>query len=357
MTKIKSKIEEHIKMICYEICKSAKGVDSIILYGGYGRNEGSLILRENNTLYPYNDYDVLIISDSEICAKQIKNIKRNLLSRIEIRWIDLSQMTIKYLRKMRPSIFNYDLKYGSKVIYGNKYILENIPEINPTKIPFEEANILFKTRLWTFLGSLDEKGFSCEVGGENSRFFRNQMAKAILSIVDICLLQKGSYHFSYKERVKRFKKIFPKKEELCSLCDWALSEKLNPSAPNMSAEEIRILYKKVHSYFIEEMFAVLSKRFKTKIVHMNKIIFLWKYYPVNILKRFLFIFFKKTIKFEKQIMLDIAQLYLVLAFTKSGINQQLLKKAIHVAKRINPQLCTNMNWDQARIQVSKMRTN
>ena len=61
-------------------------------------------------------------------------------------------------------------------------------------------------------------------------------------------------------------------------------------------------------------------------------------------------------KLEKQIMLDISQLYLVSAFTKSGINQQLLEKGIHMAKRINPQLCTNMNWDQARIQISKMRT-
>ena len=38
--------------------------------------------------------------------------------------------TISKLKRLYPTIFNYDLKYGSKVIYGDKNILDLIPEMD-----------------------------------------------------------------------------------------------------------------------------------------------------------------------------------------------------------------------------------
>ena len=42
---------------------------SIILYGGYGRDEGGWF-EENNNWQPYNDYDILIVLKKKIPEKK-----------------------------------------------------------------------------------------------------------------------------------------------------------------------------------------------------------------------------------------------------------------------------------------------
>ncbi len=119
---------------------------SIILYGGYGRGEGSWVWYNNENCVPYNDYDILMILEKKIPEEIIKSIRKKLAQDIGIRWVDIGQKTPKELKKLRPSIYNYDLKYASKVIYGEEYILDQIPHIDVSKLPLEEGNILFKVR-------------------------------------------------------------------------------------------------------------------------------------------------------------------------------------------------------------------
>ena len=287
---------------------------------------------------------------------QILGVLQNkLLKIIDIRWIDLGQKTIKELKKLKPSIFNYDLKYASKVISGQKNILENIPEFDASMLPLEEANILFRTRMWTLLGSLDGNGFKSNLTGDNSRFFRNQMAKAILSIVDICLLQKGAYHYSYKERVKRFQELYEYKKELSGLSKWALSEKLAPKAPIMDKNEVLKLYSQVHKLYLNEMFVALGKRFYTKITTPEKLVVLWKYYPINILRRIAYLLIKRSMQYEKSIILDMAQLYLLTACGKYHINNEYLRKANYLMKSLDYSIDLDLTWDKSRIQAAKMR--
>ena len=326
---------------------------TIILYGSYGRDEGGRYIDHQGSIKPYNDYDILIILNQLISNDEILMIKNKLESQVRVRWVDVSQKTIKQLGKLKLSIFNYDLKYASKVIYGKKKILDSIPKIDASKLPLEEANILFKTRMWTFMGSLDGTALETGITGEDSRFFRNQMAKAVLSIVDVCLLQKGAYHSSYKERVRLYKKLYSDNKELCLLSDWALSEKLEPKAPHMDKHDVKKLYVKVHKNYIEEMLIVLSKRYHVKIDKPEKLILLWKYYPINFIKRIGYLFIKRTKTFEKQIMLEIVQLYLLFAFNKNCKKYQ--KIANNLLQKLDSSTRTNLSWHQARLQASRMR--
>jgi len=328
---------------------------SIILYGGYGRGEGSWVWYNNEICAPYNDYDILMILEKKIPEKIIKSIRKKLAQDIGIRWVDIGQKTPKELKKLRPSIYNYDLKYASKVIYGEEYILDQIPHIDVSKLPLEEGNILFKVRIWTFIGSLDVNGFDVSLSGDDSRFFRNQMAKAILAVVDILLLQKGAYDSSYGIRVKRLKNLYSHKKELCLLSEWAFHEKLEPKAPNMNADEVKKLYLKVSQFYIDEMFKMLSKRYKTKINKPQKLIFLWKYYPITFIKRIGFLIIKRSLKLEKQILLDIAQLYLLLTFNNHSNSEQYLKKAYKALNKLDPTVGRNLSWNEARILAAQMR--
>jgi hypothetical protein len=327
---------------------------SIILYGGYGRDEGGWF-EENNNWQPYNDYDILIVLKKKIPEKIIKLQRGKLARNLDIRWIDLSQKTIVELKNLKPTIFNYDLKYGSKVIYGEKNILDKIPPIDASKLPLEEGNILFKTRMWTFLGSLDKNGFENTISDENSRFFRNQMSKAILAIVDILLLQKGAYDSSYRIRVKRFRELYTHKKELCLLSDWALDEKLKPKAPTMNQDEVKNLYFKVHQFFINQVSGVLSSRFKTKINKPDKLSLLWKYYPINFIRRIGFLCIRRSFNLEKSIILDVAQLYLLYAIKTYSIDEKYLKKANKLLYKLDSSIQMDLAWDQARLLAAKMR--
>ena len=347
--------EEHINIISEEVNKAISSVKSIILYGGYGRNEGSWYQNSDGVYKPYNDYDILLVNGNKVEPHVLSTLKKKILKKINIKWIDLSQKSTTELKSLKPSIFNYDLKYASKVISGQKNILENIPEFDASMLPLEEANILFRTRMWTLLGSLDGNGFKSNLTGDDSRFFRNQMAKAILSIVDICLLQKGAYHYSYKERVKRFQELYEYKKELSGLSKWALSEKLAPKAPIMDKNEVLKLYSQVHKLYLNEMFVALGKRFNTKITTPEKLVVLWKYYPINISRRIAYLLIKRSMQYEKSIILDMIQLYLLMAYNKEGFKNNYLLKANYLLKMLNNTINLDIAWDEARLIVAQMR--
>ncbi len=171
---------------------------------------------------------------------------------------------------MRPSIFNYDLKYASKVIWGDANILQMIPDISASSLPIEEVETLFFTRLWAFLGCLDESGLSVDRTGDNARFFRNQMAKAVLAVIDTLLSRKKAYHSGYRERVARFAKHYPEKgRSAFSLSEWALEEKLKPKGVAMSQSAITALYGDVHKHFFSEMYCAWQFISDTKSVDLR----------------------------------------------------------------------------------------
>jgi predicted nucleotidyltransferase len=348
-------LDSHIRHIITNITQQNFEITAIILYGSYGRNEGSWYKNKDGDYQPYNDYDILLILDKKQSTIKLNLLKKKLLEKIDIRWIDLGQKTIKELKKLRPSIFNYDLKYASKVISGQKNILENIPGIDASQLPLEEANILFRTRMWTFFGSLDENGFNSGLTGDASRFFRNQMAKAVLAVVDVCLLQKGKYHFSYKVRVKRFKKLYEYKKELNILCDWALTEKMEPKAPEMDKGDVVNLYSKIHKIFIHEMYTAIGKRFLSKINKPEKLIYLWKYYPTNAIRRIIYFLINQSTKYEETIILNMVQLHILMAYDKNKIKGKYLIKAIYLMKSIDSSVDLNSSWDKARMHVANLR--
>ena len=328
---------------------------SAILYGGYGRNEGSWIIENNGDCRPYNDYDILLVVREKIPAEQIERLRKDLAKQIGIRWVDIGQKTPAELKKLKPSIYNYDLKYASKVIQGDSNILNLIPEIDAAKLPLKEGETLFFTRLWTLLGSLDEKGFSVERVGEESRFFRNQMAKAILAVVDVLLLQKGAYHPSYKERVKRVNKLYPEKKNLCDLAEWALEEKLFPKAPDMTVDEIKKLYQKVHRHFFNEMYGLLTKYYRRNIDNPKGIERHLKWGAINIIKRIGWIVLRKNMNWERRIAVNLAQSYIAAAFNNNTNYNEFFQKGISYIRYLDRSFSVNSSWNKARVRVAELR--
>lgn len=327
---------------------------AIVSYGSYGRLEGAFY-RKGKKVCTYNDYDLLIIVKNKVNEPIIVELEKSLHYKLEVKWLDLGQSTVEELKKLGLSIYSYDLKYGSKVIYGDKGVLEKIPTLSSKKIPLKEIETLYFTRLWTLLGSLGVNGYTNGVSGEDSRFFRYQMAKAILAVIDILLIQKGVYHFKYSERLKRVKIHYSHKEELIKMGNWALREKISPQDNKMNALEIENLYSQVVKLFISEMFLGLSKYYKIQINSTHDIeLFFYR----NIFTKIrLFIGEKFTSYYYKFVQTRLIQSYIAEAYISDDKNKDIIIRIVqNRIKKIYPDLgVENKNWNQLRYIISEIR--
>lgn len=243
-----------------------KNIISIYLYGGYGRGEGSWRLEKVNgqlKARPYNDYDIALIVKKKFNLKELRQLENELKKHLDVKWIDLSQYKIINLKTFRATIKNYDFKYASKWIYGDKKVLDNIPKIDRKSIKLKDVETLYITRLWTLIGSFPLAGLT-KMSKEEEMFFRNQMAKCILAIIDNILVLNKEYDASYRIRVEKIKN-FSDDVDLIELSRWALEEKLFPKSEGMTEKEIVELYKKVHGLFFKYFYSTLSLYYRKHI--------------------------------------------------------------------------------------------
>lgn len=245
---------------------NSDNIISIYLYGGYGRDEGSWVLEQENgktTAKPYNDYDIALIVKSRFSHAELRKLENEIKKKVEVKWIDLCQYTTLNLKLYRTTIKNYDFKYASKWIYGDKTVLNHIPDMDRKLITLKDVETLYITRIWTLVGAFSIDGLK-EMAIDDEMFFRNQMAKCILAIVDNILILNKDYDASYIKRVERLSE-HTTDSKLLELATWALEEKLFPKAIGMNSSDIENLYKEVNSLFFKYFYSTLSKYYKKEI--------------------------------------------------------------------------------------------
>ncbi len=184
------------------------GLVSIILGGGFGRGEGSVIVEKNGEIKPLNDYDIFLIVDNNIVKYYInymfvnKILIKELISKIDIPHIDILLVRYSEIRNLPPRILYYELKYGSRVIYG-KDVLKEMPEYKPTDIPPWEGLVLLFNRIASLI-------YGCPLASNDAKFIIEQCVKGILGSCEALLVLCKEYHHSYEIRNKIFKKVYSK---------------------------------------------------------------------------------------------------------------------------------------------------
>lgn len=349
--------QEHMAHVV-RACRAAfPSLEAVILYGGYGRGEGSWVQRDGRW-EPYNDYDITVVVRKKIAETEIDHLRKKLAIELDIRWVDLSQKYATQLSKLKPSIYNYDLKYASATIYGDRSLVDRIPNFDPSEIPTREILTLFVTRLWTFLGSLRRDGFKRSYEGGDAMFFRNQMAKAVLAVVDAMLVPKGLYHHSYKERVARACALEDVSDKTKSLLKWALLEKLTPKSPSMQGCDVERLYNDVHSLYSEVMINALNKHFRKDSISLDRLPHIYTRSRDTILMRIAYPILKRTLRFERVLQVNLAQIYIYASYRPAEpICLRHLSKGVALLRRIDPGLPKNMTWDEARFNAANLRNN
>lgn len=213
--RINDEIGNQLSIIVNEILKyrDKLGIVSIVLLGGFGRGEGSVIFR-NGAVRPLNDYDVNIVIKKHFLffddlpslnvSKIIKIICDNIKDKIEVSHVDIGVIPYSKLSTLPNTIANYETKYGGKILWGED-VLKKMPHYNPKEIILSCGITLLFNR------------FNCLINGfppANSNRNEHSIIQSVKSLHACCeslLLLSGDYHYSYEERNKRFKTIFPQK--------------------------------------------------------------------------------------------------------------------------------------------------
>jgi len=172
--KVDKYIEDHyLNKIKSSFIKDCNPI-AIILFGGFGKGEGSIQLI-NNKPVPYNDFDFYVVTEKKLADEELNKISMNAshainMGGLEIAYspeqgydskkffhVDVRCIPFNKLNKLMKTQRYYELKYGSKVIYGDKSVLDKIPEINPSDIPVSEGLRNLFNKLHTMLLGVREE--------------------------------------------------------------------------------------------------------------------------------------------------------------------------------------------------------
>ncbi len=276
------KISSDLKDITEYILHKEPDIYAIFLVGSFGRNEGS-VLDLDGRLIIINDYDFILISEKKRSQNTINLLRRELESHTKIRQIDISFYTKKELKKLKFTMYSYDLKYASKLLWGNKECLNLVPKMNAQDMPLIEA----VRPLLLFPVSLLQAYPKEKMSAADLFWSYQQITKSIFGWASALLILRNKYNPSYKKRYIIFREIYKDFPELCLLLEQAISFKLDPVFDPIDIENYYDFWKKCSSVHIDVLIKVLQIYLPTKSHKIENILARYKKTPINIIKALL----------------------------------------------------------------------
>jgi len=219
-------------------------VRAIVLAGGYGRGEGGAY-SQNGDFCLVNDLDIIIFVRGSVHEAKIRfeddltRLSNQLL--IHGRGLQDIHIDLKQLWHLRFLVQNtvsyYEMSEGHQVIYGDLQLKKIVRHLNPARLPLYEGTNYFRNRgsgllipmIYVLSNSLDNP--------KKKENFQIEIQKACQAMGDASLLMIGQYHFSYHERLQRFRRlrsgnsVIPGSllEKITPLYEWGVANKLTPS--------------------------------------------------------------------------------------------------------------------------------
>lgn len=319
--KINSDIDEIVKYATAKL----NSIEAIFLVGGFGRDEGSLLIHEGNT-HVINDYDLVIIASESYKQNTINTLRKELENKLSIRQVDITIYNKQQLRNMGFTMYSYDLKHASKTIFGSKKILDLMPNMDKTRMPTFEAVrplLLFPVSL------LQAQPRSSCLSDIDLFWSYQQISKSILGWSTAMLIDKGLYDPLYSKRSELFLETFPDKEYLCKLVKKATSFKLQPVFEPISKNKIDEFWVQATKAHLEVAEMLLCKFYSTRKTTLEDFSWAYKNSLRNIIK---YIFsFISNIDRTTMIHIELGQLFLCKSLTSEDHAES--KKFFNLAKK------------------------
>jgi predicted nucleotidyltransferase len=253
---VDQKIQKDLEKIISFLTLKIRDLCSLILTGGFGRGEGSVIIK-NGKIKPLNDYDLVLIVEKKTKPQLLKKYGKILAKKLGMRFVDLIQIEKNRVSTLPLTQFYFDLKFGGRVIYGESNILKEIPQWQPFQIPLDSAKELLLNRLVTILECFSDDFLKRGLTRKEKEFLRTQLVKSVIACCDVLLILNTNYSCFLKEKLRNLKKI---PGITLGFLDWvnkAVEYKLKPFDFKINAEDwfqVRGFYEETVSLFFQQFY-------------------------------------------------------------------------------------------------------
>jgi len=195
-----ARIDADMKRIADAVYASpfSKHWKALVLLGGYGRGEGSPMTGPGGEEFPFNDYDLIVVTNSldPLLKRALKKLEKELSGKLGLP-VDLYPYLSTALPNCEFSLLNYEMKYGHRVIRGDNKVLDAMPAYPHNAIPLSEGTRLLMNRGKLLLDIKRRLARQETLTREERQRFIKFMFKADLAFGDCALLLRGAYDLSY----------------------------------------------------------------------------------------------------------------------------------------------------------------
>lgn len=204
---------------------------AIVLGGSFGSGEGTFI-GTGNGLEILSDFDIYLVVKTpddllEISPRRkaiARECERNDPDMVFYGGVHIGVATVGDLRNLPPSPGIYQLKYRSRVLYGDGEVLNAIPEINEGSIDGREAVFLLENRMASLLSLLTEKE---EPWGSGYRLkLAYGFCRAYTDIAIAVTIVGSSFIPGYEERLRFLENNFSSNAKIKKFIDGRVLEKI-----------------------------------------------------------------------------------------------------------------------------------
>jgi hypothetical protein len=185
------------------------------------------VLRTLDGDQPYNDLEFygLVRGNAVFAERNFRRALHELGEALSPRAgleVEFKVLTLEKLRRSPPTLFYYDLIEGHRWLLGDDALMTGCEHHRDAKaIPLHEATRLLFNRCSGLLFTLERLNRP-KFGAEEADFAGRNLAKARLAFGDVLLTVHGEYHWSCRERHRRFFNLVSLQPSL----SWA--ERLKP---------------------------------------------------------------------------------------------------------------------------------
>lgn len=269
-------IEEKLSLIVDQILGILeKDAHAILLYGGFGREEGGVECRHDQ-MRIINDLDILVFTKRNFILKYakyqgpLKSWAGVLASKFGMKLIDITLRDADFFSSKSPlTVAHYELKNGSKTLYGDFELSKLLPEYDAGRIGLDEGTTFFLKR---GCGLLIAAKYMMLGRGFLERFRENciiETQKAVIAMGDSMLIQQHRYHFSYAERLRRFRGLnYPDKRLYAMLLPQyadAIENKIRPDFIRYTRTDLSAYWFQVQSLYDQYFFLFEQGRLGRKL--------------------------------------------------------------------------------------------
>lgn len=215
---------------------------SIILFGGFGRGEGSFEILKG-VPYPLNDYDLYIVTKKKVsdrileevgmeCSRAIGRGGRefaespfSIYDKKEFFHVDVRCLIYSELGNLKRINRTYELRYGSTVIYGED--VRNRIKID--SLPISEAFRYLINPACQLLLCMDSRRLNGNFKRDEKTFALHHIIKTYLACASSLLISSGKFYPTYRKTNSAFKMEYGRKfPELTRRIDEATKLKIMP---------------------------------------------------------------------------------------------------------------------------------